>query len=403
MQLPGFKYDGKLKRAVIEYTVPGTEGKKRRRRWLKGVTRDEALAAWKKLRGADEEPPPAVWTFGRYVKEYWPAIAARVKPATARNEGYVLRKWLVPRFGEMPLERVNAAELRDLTTHLKASKLSPWSINGITGLLLRILRDAVDREVIPANPVRGRVKKERTEILRLELSPEEQAAFLRAFEDREGFGRWLAAKASIGPVIFSERFATSRRFGGPLRVDSEAAEYYFERFQAAGPLFVLALETGLRRGDLLALTWSQVDLEAGWIRLVTSKRREPAVIAISSRCRAALEDLRDRPRREEGAPADFRRRSSSRPVCVDLEGEPYSVTTVRRYFATSKELAGISRRLRFHDLRHTFASDLVTAGIPEAWIRKAMGQRDDRSLRRYAKTRDEGLKAIAAALDRKLP
>jgi len=182
-----------------------------------------------------------------------------------------------------------------------------------------------------------------------------------------------------------------------------AAEYYFERFSAAGPVFALALETGLRRGDLLALTWHQVDLGAGWIRLVTSKRREPAVIAISSRCRAALEDLRDRPRHEEGAPASFRRRRADRPVCVDLEGEPFSVTTIRRYFATAKELAGITRRLRFHDLRHTFASDLVTAGIPEAWIRKAMGQRDDRSLRRYAKTRDEGLKAIAAALDRKLP
>lgn len=391
-QLAGFRYDGKRKRAVIEYTVPGSGGKKRKRKWLKDVTRDEALEEWKKLREPDPEPPPPpsdVWTFGRYVETYWPAIAARVKPSTARNEESQLRKWLLPRFGTLPLERINAAELRDLATHLKASKRSPATVNNVTGLLIRILRDAVDRDVILVNPIRGRVKKERIPILKLELTPAEQAAFLRAFEDREGFGRWLAARRNIGPVIFSEHFASARRFGGGRREDSAAADYYFDRLQAAGPVFVIALETGLRRGDLLSLTWRQVDLEGGWIRLVTSKRGEPATIAISARCRAALEELRRRRRATHGV------------VCVDPDGETYSVTTIRRYFAIAKALAGITRRLRFHDLRHTFASDLITAGVPDAWIRKAMGQRDDRSLLRYAKTRDERLKAVAEALDRK--
>ena len=77
------------------------------------------------------------------------------------------------------------------------------------------------------------------------------------------------------------------------------------------------------------------------------------------------------------------------------------MTTIRRYFQIAKEVSGITRRLRFHDLRHTFASDLVSAGVPEPWIRGALGQRDERALKRYAKPREESLRAVADALDKK--
>lgn len=393
MRFPGFRYDGKTKTARFEFTVPGTSGKRRRRKTVRGCTRDEALEARKKwkeaIKAESETIRPSPETFAGYVEKYWSAIAARVSPSTARNEGYQLKKWLIPRFASHLLDTINTAELRDLVTALKAAKLSPWSVNGITGLLLRILRDAVERDLLATLPIRGRMKKERTEILHLEMAPEEQERFLEAFGNLEQFRRWIAREQMPSSFRISDYFDGPRRFGGSLRDDSAAARWYFARFSAAGPVFTLALETGLRRGDLLRLTWKHVDLEGGWIRIVTAKRKEPATIAVSARCKFALETLRQRPRRVDQL------------VCVAPEGDPYSVTTIRRYFATAKEIAGITRRLRFHDLRHTFASDLVSAGVPEAWIRDSMGQRDDRSLRRYAKPREESLRAVAEALDKK--
>lgn len=62
---------------------------------------------------------------------------------------------------------------------------------------------------------------------------------------------------------------------------------------------------------------------------------------------------------------DMRRRRTvmSDDVLFAAEGRPYSESTIKRYFPTAKVVAGITRRSRFHDRRHTFASTLASKGI----------------------------------------
>jgi integrase len=86
---------------------------------------------------------------------------------------------------------------------------------------------------------------------------------------------------------------------------------------------------------------------------------------------------------------------------VDPDGKPYTLRMLEDAFLAAKRAAGITRRFRFHDLRDTFASDLTTAGVPDAWIQKALGHADAKTLERYRKPREEGLRGIADALDRR--
>jgi integrase len=75
------------------------------------------------------------------------------------------------------------------------------------------------------------------------------------------------------------------------------------------------------------------------------------------------------------------------------------VPTVNRYFRKAKAIAGISRPFRFHDLRHTFASRLASAGVSIQVIAKALGHSNTAMAERYARPDEAALRSIAAALD----
>lgn len=98
-------------------------------------------------------------------------------------------------------------------------------------------------------------------------------------------------------------FGAPRVFVGRLTPDGEALGVYRDRIRELKPLFVLDLETGLRREDLLTLKRSSVDFRSGWIRVAVQKTTREALIATSKPCRQA--------------PPSFRRRDVVRElVCV---------------------------------------------------------------------------------------
>jgi integrase len=225
---------------------------------------------------------------------------------------------------------------------------APATLRSTVAILKMLVQDAFDREQIDRFPLRGlrRLPIEREIPLRQELDDDERSRFIAAFDDEAGFRQLIPY--TPGPVRISDHFGGKRRaFGGGRRPDSAAAGVYFERFAASRPLFVVALETGLRRGDLLALRWESIDLKSGWIRVTMNKTRCEAVIPISKACKAAL--------------AVARKRAPFSPVVFVAEDEksPFPVETLVRHFALVKKLAGIERRFRFHDCRHTFASRLA--------------------------------------------
>ena len=69
-----------------------------------------------------------------------------------------------------------------------------------------------------------------------------------------------------------------------------------------------------------------------------------------------------------------------------------------RYFKIAKAIAGITRRFRFHDQRHTFASILATKGINAFTLRDLLGHTSTRTTERYARPSNETLASVQQAL-----
>jgi integrase len=148
---------------------------------------------------------------------------------------------------------------------------------------------------------------------------------------------------------------------------------------------VLALYTGLRRSDLRLLKWESVDLQAGIIRLLMRKTKRPVLLPIVPKVRAALDTCR-------------KRTVMSEYVLLTPEGKPYSESTIKPYFKTAKAITGITRRFRFHDQRHTFASTLASKGINSFTLRDLLGHTSTRTTERYARPSTETLDAVIRAL-----
>lgn len=378
-RLPGLEYDAPSGVARLEVCLPGTGGARRRRRTVAAPDYDDAVEAWRKfrrevgLRGGKA----VVWTVATYIAEHRDALTARVKESTARNLNYrldVLSRML----GGHRLDRVNAAVVRDFVAAADTEGLGVPTVNGLLATLRRILRDAVERQELAHYPIRGRLPIRKEEALRLELSDEERAAFLAAFDDEAGFRELIAGQR----VERLEKGRTPKCFALP---GGEAAGVLFSFFRTARPLFVVALETGLSRGDLLALRWK--DVAQSPIRIPRAKTGNEAVIPISRVCAAALEELRARPV------------VHAERVFLGPEGKPLCVDTLNRYFRIAKKLSGLKRRLRFHDLRHTFGCRLVSAGVPLPIVAKAMGHSSVRMTERYARPSEASMRAVSVALD----
>jgi integrase len=389
-QLPGFNYDPKRKRAVLDGFVPGTKCKFRRQRTIEDVTRDQALAAWKEFREelASGQAIQGPLTLRQFVEGYYELIAASHTAGTRKTQGAIIKNHLLRYFGDSELSAITTIRVVDFMADLRVRSCSASFINDCVRVLKMLLRQAVERDVIPDYPIKKKLPKEKETPLRLELKAEERARFFATFGDEAAFRRHIDAGRSLGPVKASEHFSdAARRFGGGMRGDSKAAGAYFQRFRELREFFIVAVETGLRAWtDLRNLQWSSIDFAGGFIRVLMQKTQNEAEVPISAACCEALRICR-----VSGVASVY--------VFVDAKGRRFSPTRIRRAFLLAKEIAGITRRFRPHDLRHTFGCRLADRNISLQKIAKALGHTTTRMAERYARPSEESMREITRALD----
>ena len=146
------------------------------------------------------------------------------------------------------------------------------------------------------------------------------------------------------------------------------------------PLVLLALNTGLRRGDLFDLKWSHVDLDKRQVRKVISKsshaRRKAgkpivtATLPLSAEAHAILQQL-------------HRQRDPASELVFPSPLSGTRLDNIKKGFTKLIADAGIAD-FRFHDLRHTFASRLVMAGVDINTVRELMTHSDIKMTLIYA-------------------
>jgi hypothetical protein len=325
-------------------------------------------------------------TVSEYVAAHWESLHARCNEATKKTNGFSYRTHVQPFFGEKAVAAVEESDCEDFAAHMKGKAKSPYTTNLALRFVRKVLHHARRRKVRQDMPESFHFAKEH--LLKLEMSDSEQTRFFAAFDDEAGFRDHLRKTQSKGKVVKSARFGFKERsFGGGLNPDSDAATIYLTRYQRSGLIFTAAVDVGYRETDLRLLKRTAVDLRRGVVTIATRKTDKTATVALSDRCRNAI------------VTAMSQHVASSEYVFCTEDGKPYSESTLRRYFAIAKQLAGITRRCRLNDLRHTFASNLASEGLSLLDIRDALGHTTVRMSERYAKPNEHALERMREALN----
>jgi len=152
-------------------------------------------------------------------------------------------------------------------------------------------------------------------------------------------------------------------------------------------LVIFALNTGMRKGEVLSLTWRGVDLFRKTITIFESKNKEARTIPMSQK----VFDL-------------LKSKSKVRSIKTDLvfhdeNHEPISYVTLHREFHTTLNQAEI-QDMRWHDLRHCFATKLVREGKDLYKVQKLLGHKTPIMTQRYAHHDIESLRDAVEVLDK---
>jgi integrase len=148
------------------------------------------------------------------------------------------------------------------------------------------------------------------------------------------------------------------------------------------PIVICALDTGMRRGEILSLKWSDVDFEERvlTIRAFNTKTMTERQVSLTIRLALELEQLWDAsPKIREGLVFGF-------------------TNNVKRSFTSARAAADLPD-IRFHDLRHTAATRLVAAHLQLPEVGRVLGHTQANTTYRYVNANIETTRRAAAALD----
>ena len=283
------------------------------------------LAERKQAIGKGEEPEIKRipnHSFRELSERYLSWIKGRQR--SAKTKGYIIGQ-LLSLYGDMPLKRFNTAIVDQLQTDLISKEYKPASNNKITNILKHMFNKAVEWEMVGSEALKRirKVKPLRDEGKRLRyLSIEECNALINACDNH------------LKPIV------------------------------------VTALNTGMRKGEILNLKWDQVDLKHGFILLDKTKNGDRREIPINKTLEALFLDK------------NLIRRIDIPHVFYDsITGKPYK--NVKRSFYTACKRVGI-RDFHFHDLRHTFASHLVMSAVDITTVSRLLGHKSLSMTLRYS-------------------
>ena len=278
-------------------------------------------------------PARAVPPFRDFVEGEWKeAHFDRYKLSSRKKVRLLLATRLLPEFGDSPLDRIAPAKVRKWFDAW--SRTAPGGANKGLGLLRQIMNFALARGYIEKNPAQGIRPNRRPKLTRF-LSREEIARLHRALDAQTGNGNGQQAD-----------------------------------------IIRLLLLTGCRRGEIVALRWSEIQADG---LVLTDSKTGPRRVPLNAQARRILE----RQKRGESPFVFPSPRDPSRP----RDGE------VSLWYRVRRE-AGIED-VRLHDLRHTFASHAVMSGIPVPVVSRMLGHSNVRMTLRYAHLGDREIEEAA--------
>ncbi len=329
----------KTKRKEAKYYIHFQVNGQRVRKALKGVrTRTEAVKALN-LEVADAQRGQYNFQDGKqkisfsemadiFLEKY-----SKVNKKSWKTSDWVYLRRLKPYFGSYLLSKITPEMIEEYKSERLSTGIKKCSVNREVSCLRKIFNVALDWGRAIDNPVRK----------------------VKLYSEKENI---------------RERVLTEDEEERILKVAAPHLK----------PILVVALNTGMRKGEVFKLKWQNVDFDKKEIKITESKSGRERRIPINS----VLFSLLNAHKAQDG---------QSEYVFTNPDtGEPY--TRIKRAFSTACERAGIED-LRFHDLRHTFATRLVRRGVDLVIIKELMGHASIVTTQRYLHSQaSEKLQAV---------
>lgn len=277
-----------------------------------------------------------------------------------RNE---LRNHLMPAFGVKGLNEISRSDVKGFLYEKQKEGLAPATVRKHLAYFSNIMSHAIDDEIIAVNPAQKLSK----------LVPKKDK------------------KADLNPLNREE-----------AQILLNTVQELYPRYY---PFYLCAVRTGMRLGELLGLEWGSIDFLGRFIevrqafsrhRLTSPKNRRIRCLDMSQQLTEVLKRHRTAMRIESlkhGTPMPewvFTHQSGKRLTTTNM---------ANRIFHRCLEKAGL-RQVRFHDLRHSFASLLIQQGESLAYVKEQMGHHSIQiTVDIYGHLAPEGNKSAVDRLD----
>ncbi len=272
-------------------------------------------------------------------------LKTAVRDSTAERYDQCFKHHILPLLGDLALDRITKEKVKELIAETVKKNLARHTIRNVVACLCSVLSHAIDDGIITHNPAvklgkyfkQARVVHDKIE----PLTADEVPNFLAKSRERD----------------------SKRAKGNP--------EYC--------PLFLCAVHTGMRAGEISGLQWGDIDWNGKYLMVRRSIRKGRIYETKTGKVRRIdmsddlLEELSAYRRRRLEEALKGGRNELPQWIFASGEGTPLDMHNVeRREFRNCLEAAKL-RRIRFHDLRHTTASLLIQNGAPLAYVRDQLG------------------------------
>lgn len=351
-------------------------GAKRQAGSSSGLTRAQAEAELRRLMAEDARPRIGERHELSAVADRYLAhleTSGRKRSTIAAVRGH-LDHWIVPFLGEKAIDKVRSEDVVDLVV-LMQNGTRPSGLSRTKPLAAKTIVNAIGT--------------------------------LHALFEFARRRKWATSNPVVEVELPRAVASDDIRFLTPAEVDAAAAGALAGDYQAIDrALIVTAAMTGLRQGELIALRWRDVDWPAARIRVrqnhvlgefdTPKSRRGSRSVPMADRVASELERLFQVSRAQEDDDLVF---------ADPLIGGPLSKRSVLLRFRQALKGAHLDDTHRFHDLRHTFGTQMAAVGVSMRTLQEWMGHRDIQTTQRYADYAPSAHEArfIAAAFDATTP
>jgi integrase len=275
---------------------------------------------------------------------YWQTVyRPKLRPRTADEYDGQIRLYIKPRFGKRKYKDLKRADF--IALHGEISKRAETRADRVLTTTARIIQVNIDDERVAGPNPASRIERNGDHPRNPSLTAEELQALLAALDEVR-----------------------------PGHEDADAA---------SNAVIKLAMSTGSRSGEIYAAVWDHIDLrKATWARPPSSvKQKDWHFLPLNSEALSQLVGLHQRAETEAAATG----RPISPWVFPSRNSDSGHLTNIRRSWRRALKMAGLQQRdLRIHDLRHLFASHLVSSGVGLPIVGSLLGHRLARTTQRYA-------------------